>query len=140
MKKLERIQDAVAYLKGKRIIRSQQDIANAMEFNKTSVSQALKGNESYLTNSFLKKFCVSFSEINSNWLLTGKGDMINPSQKVIQNNKGDGQQVVLGNGNNTGDITLSQCQQEVETLKARLKDKEDIIALLREKLKQQTKK
>jgi hypothetical protein len=140
MKKLERIQDAVAYLKGKRIIRSQQDIANAMMFNKTSVSQALQGNESYLTSSFLKKFCVSFNEINPNWLLTGKGDMINSPQKVIQNSKGDGQQVVLGNGNNTGDITLSQCQQEVKILKARLKDKDDIIALLKEKLKQQIRK
>jgi hypothetical protein len=140
MKKLERLETAIAYLKGKRIIKSQQDIADAMEFNKSSVSQAIQGNEKYFTDSFLKKFCVSFSEINPDWLLTGKGDMINLTQNIAQNSTGPGQQVVLGNGNSTGDIMLSQCQQEVEALKARLKDKEEIIALLKEKLKKQIKK
>jgi hypothetical protein len=140
MEKLERLRTAIAYLKGKRIIKSQQDIANAMDFNKASVSQAMQGNERYFTDSFLKKFCVSFNEINPTWLLTGKGDMINPRQEVAQNSTGPGQQVVIGNGNNTGDITLSQCQQEVAILKARLRDKEEIIALLKEKLKKQTKK
>jgi hypothetical protein len=139
MEKLERLETAIAYLKGKRIIRNQQDIADVMEFNKSSVSQAIQGNEKYFTDSFLKKFCVSFSEINPDWLLTGKGEMINPTQNITQNNRGNGQQFVLGDGN-TGTITLSQCQQEVEALKARLRDKEEIIGLLKEKLKQQTKK
>jgi hypothetical protein len=83
------------------------------------------------TDSFLKKFCVSFKEINLDWLLTGKGDMMNLSQEVKQDNSGSGQQVVLGNGNNTGDITLSQCQQEVEAWKARLKDKEHFMLTMK---------
>ncbi|MDR0582567.1 MAG: hypothetical protein LBG31_06365 [Prevotellaceae bacterium] len=133
MEKLERLQTAIAYLKGKQVIRTQKDIAAAMQFNESSVSQATNGNMRYLTDSLLKKFCLSFKDINHDWLLHGKGDMINI-------NAGNGQQVVLGNGNNNGNITLSQCQQEVETLQARLRDKDEIIALLREKLKQKSKK
>jgi DNA-binding phage protein len=53
-----------------------------------------------------------------------------------QNSSGVGH-IVSGNGSSVrGNITLSQCQQEVETLRERLKDKEEIIVLLKKQLKE----
>ncbi|UAB85719.1 hypothetical protein INR75_06815 [Zunongwangia sp. SCSIO 43204] len=74
MSKLERIEKAVAYLKGKQIITKQQDIVDKMNVNKSSVSSALKGNDKYLTDSFIEKFSEAFG-LNSTWILTGKGSL-----------------------------------------------------------------
>lgn len=75
MNRLERMQKAVAFLKGNQTISKQQDIVDKMEVHKSSVSLALKGNEKYLTDSFIIKFSQTFN-LNSDWLLTGKGSMI----------------------------------------------------------------
>ncbi|MDR1554199.1 MAG: helix-turn-helix transcriptional regulator [Prevotellaceae bacterium] len=53
-----------------------------------------------------------------------------------QNNTGVGH-IVSGFGSSAqGDITLSQFQQEVDMLKERIKDKEEIIILLKKQLKE----
>jgi len=77
MTKLDRLKKAISYLKGNETIFNQKDIVEKMHVNKSSVSSALKGNEKYLTNSFLIKFCNTFGSINYNWLITGKGKMLN---------------------------------------------------------------
>ena len=82
----ERMHEVVAYLKGKRIIRFQKDIAETLGMNKVTVSQALKGNESYFTESFVRKFCEAFG-INGKWLLTGDGEMLISKREQIANEK-----------------------------------------------------
>lgn len=69
--KVNRLNEAVAKLKGDMIISTQKDISIKMDMNVNTISQALKGNEKYLTDSFLKKFCLSFKTINEDWLLKG---------------------------------------------------------------------
>jgi len=76
MTKLDRLKKAISYLKGNDTIFNQKDIVEKMSVNKSSVSSALKGNEKYLTDSFLMKFCNTFNLINYNWLITGKGSML----------------------------------------------------------------
>ena len=124
-------------------------IMQEKNLNKNSVSKVIgitqpalkkiENNENLPSLKLLFGLLRVFPDINANWLITGEGNMINPTQKVSQNNTGNGQQLVLGNGN-TGNITLSLCQQEVEVLRARLKDKEEIIDLLRAQLKKERKK
>ncbi len=58
--KVEFLQNKVAYLKGIRKIKTQKDIAISMDMNVNTISQALKGNDKYLTDSFLQKFCKTF--------------------------------------------------------------------------------
>jgi hypothetical protein len=107
MDKLERLNKAIAYLKGCQKITNQQDIVEAMCFNKTSISQALKGNESYLTSSFLTKFAGVFKEIDREWLLSGKGDMLTNNQTSDNtNNNGIVGNNVYGGGIN--DATVIQ--------------------------------
>ncbi|MCT3689524.1 MULTISPECIES: helix-turn-helix domain-containing protein [Elizabethkingia] len=74
--KTDRLNTAVAYLKGKRIAKTQKAIAKMLETNEVTLSRALNGNEDYVTDPFLRKFADIF-EINTNWLLTGEGEMIN---------------------------------------------------------------
>lgn len=80
--RIERINEAVAYLKGKRIVNTQKDIANFLEIDTGNLSKVLKGNENYLTEPFLKKFANMFG-LNSNWLLTGKGEICSSELKNV---------------------------------------------------------
>jgi hypothetical protein len=82
--KLNRLHEAIAYLKGKRIIKNQQDIVDEMGANKSVVSQALKGVDKYFTDNFLVKFCKAFLIINANWLIYGSGNMLNEAEQPKQ--------------------------------------------------------
>lgn len=56
----ERFQDAIALLKGKRVVRSNQNIIDAMGVNKSSFSSAYNGHKNYLTEEFVKKFVETY--------------------------------------------------------------------------------
>lgn len=73
--RVNRLNEAVAYLKGKRIAKTQKAIAKILEVDEANLSKALNGNEVYLTDPFLKKFANIF-EFDTNWLLTGQGTML----------------------------------------------------------------
>jgi len=72
--KLDRLLEAIAYLKGKRKITTQKAMAEAMEYNKSTISMALKGDERYFTDSFIEKFCATYG-INKVWIDTGEGEI-----------------------------------------------------------------
>lgn len=97
---------------------------------------------------YLSKVINHFRQVNAHWLLTGDGEpfISDPLQTTtntthIKNNSGIG----INNGTATQHITLEACQRELETarkdaagyqreialLEGQLKDKEDIITLLR---------
>lgn len=46
-----------------------------------TIRKALTNNTS-ITTAVLEKILISFPELNANWLLTGKGSMLNDSAKV----------------------------------------------------------
>lgn len=72
-----RLNKAYDYLKFKKIIKVQKDVAERMGATRPNVSNALSGKEEYLTNSFLKRFGDAFSNtISTKWLLTGEGEML----------------------------------------------------------------
>lgn len=80
--KEERLQMAVRYLISEGHIDTQKDIADRMNANKVSISNALKGNEKYLTDKFMERFNSSFGGIfNTMWLIDGIGDMLQVSNK-----------------------------------------------------------
>ena len=69
--KKNRLDRAVAYLKGEQIIKTQKDISKKMGMSEETISRALKGLEKYLTDSFLEKFAYEFS-LNPEWLKNNK--------------------------------------------------------------------
>ena len=76
MNKKERLNKAVEYLKYNGIVKTQEDIAAKMKAGRPSVSSALSGKESALTDNFIRRFCNVFTEISYFWLLRGEGDML----------------------------------------------------------------
>lgn len=76
---LERLTQAVEYLKNKGKARKHEDIALLMNKPRPHVSAALKGDEKRLTQGFVKSFAAAYRDyINEEWLLTGKGEMAKP--------------------------------------------------------------
>lgn len=77
MSKKNRIQEAFNYLKYKGLTTSQKDLSEKMGANRVSVSRALNGDESYLTDDFIERFNTTFGSVFSVcWLLTGEGGML----------------------------------------------------------------
>lgn len=82
MERKERLQKAINYLRLNGIVSSQVDTANKMGASEATVSNALKGNDKYLTDKFLKRFNGAFGGLfNLDWLLDEEGEMLNRSTK-----------------------------------------------------------
>ena len=84
----KRLNEAYEYLKEKGIVKTHEEIALKMgETGKTpsrsTVTSALNGNEAFLTDSFISRFCARFKEISYTWLLLGYGEMLTNTDKTI---------------------------------------------------------
>lgn len=76
MGKKERLLEAYGYLKYEGVVRTQADVAKAMDAAPTNISSAFKGKESVLTDKFIVRFARAFSQISLDWLLNGEGSML----------------------------------------------------------------
>ena len=85
MNKNNRLAEAIRYLQGKGIVKTQRDVANKMGATPPNVSSALKGVESVLTEKFIRRFNSAFGGIfNDEWLITGEGEMLSGEHKIEQ--------------------------------------------------------
>lgn len=81
MNKKERFQKAFEYLKKNGLIESKTQLGSLMGYSRIAVSNAYMGNEGYLTEKFLIKFCNAFPGVfNYEWLMEGEGTMLAASQ------------------------------------------------------------
>ena len=88
LEKKERLKKAVEYLKSKGLIHTQKNIAEKMKASSSNVSSALKGEESVLTDNFLRRFNEAFNNIFMiEWLLNGDGRMLQYSNENEYNTK-----------------------------------------------------
>lgn len=114
MERVDRLQKAFEYLRYKGIANTQIDVANKMGRQRTNVSSAFNGKERYLTDSFLKEFCDTFSVFSADWLLTGEGSMlvdeVNKEAPVVANEKTKGAVPYYG------DLPVSAGQQDLATI------------------------
>lgn len=91
--KVGRILQAIEFLKDAGKVHRQQDVAEMMGTDKANISRALKGDEKYLTNRFLRRFNEAYGNIfNIEWLIDGIGEML-----VVNN--GNIGNLVIGDGN-----------------------------------------
>ncbi len=129
MSKLQRLNDAINYLKIIGEISTQQDIADKMRMHKSTISSAISGNEKYLTDSFLSKFNFAFKCIfNEEWMIKGFGAMLNDSgvqREIILESKNSNEQALfyermLDKKEKKIEellIQIGQLQQEIKALK-----------------------
>ena len=72
----KRLNEVYQYLRQHRGIHTKSDFAESVHYGRTSMSAALNGNESYLTDSLFKKICYAFPDTFSlQYLLTGEGEL-----------------------------------------------------------------
>ena len=85
MNKNDRLAEAIRYLQGKGIVKTQRDVANKMGATAPNVSSALKGVESVLTEKFIRRFNSAFGGLfNDEWLISGSGEMLSGEHKIEQ--------------------------------------------------------
>lgn len=73
----KRLNEVYQYLRQHRGIHTKSDFAESVHYGRTSMSAALNGNESYLTDSLFKNICDAFPQtFNLQYLLTGEGELI----------------------------------------------------------------
>ena len=83
MDTLDRLHNAIKFLRDKGQIHKQQDIADRLNMGKSRISEALKGKEGKFTDGFIRKFAAAYSDyINEEWLLTGEGEMQVPDRSL----------------------------------------------------------
>lgn len=83
MDSLQRLTEAVEYLRNNGKAKTQTVIAKDLDRHRTNVAKAMRGNPDYLTDDFLRDFAHAYSDyINENWLLTGEGQMIKPGRNM----------------------------------------------------------
>lgn len=70
----KRLNEAINTLYDRGVIVSDRDLADKVDYNYQTFSQAKNGNERYLTTKFIVKFCTKFG-FNASWMMSGKGDM-----------------------------------------------------------------
>ena len=120
--KKNRLEKAVAYLKGAQIIKNQKDISDTGIVSEESLTRALKGNEKYLTDNFLKKIAAKYG-FNSDWLLSGNGSMLVPQiEEVVPEEEEEDDLILFLRDERKGyDITLTDIYEKtripVKTLK-----------------------
>ncbi len=113
----ERFKTAYNYLVFRGEVKNQKNLADRMGTYPACVSNAIKGDERYLTTRFIRRFNDSFGEaFNEKWLLTGEGEMLaNPTEQdkaIIASNNTYGDNA---SGNNNVTINNNAPHAEKET-------------------------
>ena len=112
--KKQRLNEVFEYLRAFRGIHTQSDFAIAIRVTRPALSAAMNGNEAYLTKNLFQKICAAFPGVfNLDYLLTGEGELLASSEQQPTNQEQDLQ------------------RELIESLKARIDDKDREIAYLR---------
>lgn len=97
---------------------------------KSGLIGAASKNNGAIGSDKILKILETFPEIDANWLLLGKGEMIKSEEKNINI-----ENTANGNGNTVQVGNIKDCEKENIHLKEQLAEKKEEIAFLRELLK-----
>lgn len=79
---------AFDHLRSEGKVKTQKDVADTMNADPTSISQALNGNERYCSDKFLVRFNSAFDNMfNMAWLMTGRGEMLEDVEANVVDNR-----------------------------------------------------
>lgn len=105
-----RLGDAIAYIKGKRLAKTQKEIASAINVDEGNLSKAIKGSDKYLTEGFLQRLAEEYN-LNYDWLLTGEGEMRQETNIKVGSVNNSGGNAVVGN---TGVVEVKSSSNMVD--------------------------
>lgn len=102
-------------------------------YAETGLSNGILDKTSGLSVETLEKIYSVFPEINLEWLITGKGEMLKSSQNItIKDNLNSA--IVSNNSGSIGNISVNDRKEDIAVLYERLEHKDREIALLEREL------
>ena len=117
-------------------IHTKTGFAEALHYGRTSLSAAMNGVDSYLTDKLFKNICEAYPGIfNLDYLLTGEGSLLSTEEEVENEDieKMLGQQSI--DHSSLVNAALAAKDETIKTLEGRLRDKDRIIQLLENELR-----
>lgn len=121
------------YLFFKKIIKNKSDFAKKLGVSSSSLTEIWKKRSNIGAN-IIQNTVLSFDFINSEWLLTGKGEMLK-SGSNIQQNTGNGANIIQNGNNISGTINIGGEAYTKISLEEHLKGMEHEISNLKEQIK-----
>lgn len=119
------LNEVYEWLRYKKLVSSKKDFAEHIGIDKTNLSSAFNGMEKYLTDNLFIKISEAFPLLNSDWLLTGKGNMLK-EESVSTNSENTNQQ--------SDDMTIQKLLEALERndeqIRSLLEQKSRLIALI----------
>lgn len=77
IKRGKRLREALNYLRGQKLVRTQKDMAQAIGATEANISAALKGNEKAATARLISRINEAYGYVfNEEYLLSGKGTLL----------------------------------------------------------------
>lgn len=114
-------------------IHTKTGFAKALNYGRTSLSAAMNGDESYLTDNLFKNICEAYPKtFNLDYLLTGKGSLLTVEEEVKfeeiekQNNSIDQSSLV--------NAALAAKDETIAALREQIKAKDDLITVLHQQI------
>lgn len=117
-------------------IHTKTGFAEALHYGRTSLSAAMNGVDSYLTDKLFKNICEAYPGIfNLDYLLTGEGSLLSIEEDVRNEDieKMFDQQSI--DHSSLVNAALAAKDETIKTLEGRLRDKDRIIQLLENELR-----
>lgn len=75
----ERFKSVFEYLRGQRRVHNQSDLAKLLNKQRSYISEIMNGGRT-MSEQFVSLFCSVFTDVNPDWLMTGKGSMLRDGQ------------------------------------------------------------
>lgn len=131
----QRLKILIDELKKRRIIYSQQELAEIVGISRTQFSELVTGKRK-ISDKAIHKITSSIPEINEDWLRTGEGEMLKNTSAIADNHSISiaGEEIKENNIRVNTDETIASLIAEVAAQRRlteiALKQNSDLIALL----------
>lgn len=112
-------------------IHTKTGFAEAVHYGRTSMSAALNGDESYLTDNLFKNICEAYRGVfNLDYLLNGEGDLLTIEEEASN----DEVEKRINPQSSYADKLIASLEKQVKDKDDQLADKDRIIKLLEQKI------
>ena len=114
-------------------IHTKTGFAKALHYGRTSLSAAMNGDESYLTDNLFKNICEAYPKtFNLDYLLTGKGSLLTIEDEV--KSEEIEKQINSIDQSSLINAALAAKDETIAALREQLKTKDELIAALRQQI------
>ena len=112
-------------------VHTKTGFAEAVHYGRTSMSAALNGDESYLTDNLFKNICEAYRGVfNLDYLLNGEGDLLTIEEEASN----DEVEKRINPQSSYADKLIASLEKQVKDKDDQLADKDRIIKLLEQKI------